>query len=262
MAAKLLLVDDNGNRRDAVRETLRSGKSFLVEAADCATAISLLASEPWDLVLLDITLPDRSGFRVLDFIEKSHIASRVMVITGTVGVANVIHSATPGAREYITKPYDPDDLLLSVEHVLSDRAQSNLKLHIIKAGDFIQGTPTGDLDMKASEQGFAQIASLGTDLQDYTVLIDLREVKSLLSTAQIHELGSGLSKYGETFRRKTAMLVRPDKDIVQAKFFEDVAQNRGFSVRTFTVFEEAIHWLSEITRIEEAHSDGKPPSDR
>jgi hypothetical protein len=151
---------------------------------------------------------------------------------------------------------------MSVEHILSDRAQSNLRLHIIKAGDFIEGTPTGDLDMNSSKKGFAEIATLGTDLQDYTVLIDLREVKSLLTTAQIHELGSELAQYGETFRRKTAVLTRADKDVNQAKFFENVAQNRGFSVRTFTVFEEAIHWLSEISQIDDEQSDRKPASPR
>jgi DNA-binding response OmpR family regulator len=260
--AAILLVDDNGNRRDSVRTLLKSNASLVVEAADCVSAISMLESEKFDLILLDITWPDRSGFRVLEFLENNHIASKVMVITGTMGVANVIRSATPGAREYITKPFNPDDLLKSIEHVLSDRAQSNLKLHIIKAGDFIETTPSGDLDMKAGKEGFAQIAAAGTDLHNYTVLIDLRDVKSQLSTAQIHELGSELAKYGDTFRRKTAVLVRPDRDIAQAIFFEDVAQNRGFSVKTFTVFEEAILWLSTVTRITEDQSDGNPAPDR
>ncbi len=262
MAAKLLLIDDDGNRRDSVREMLKSNSSFVVEGADCVTGISLLATETFDLILLDITLPDRSGFLVLQFLEKNHIASKVMVITGTVGVANVIRTATPGAREYITKPFNPDDLLKSIEHILSDRVQSNLKLHIIKAGEFIESSPTGDLDLKGSKDGLAQIAALGSDLQEYTVLIDLRDIKSQLTTSQIHELGTDLSQYGDTFRRKTAMLVRPDKDINQARFFEDVAQNRGFSVRVFTVFEEAIRWLSEITSIAEDHLNGSLASDR
>lgn len=260
MAAKLLLIDNNGNRRDSVRTLLKSNGSLVVEAADCASAISILESEKFDLILLDITLPDRSGFGVLEFLEKNQIASRVMVITGTVGVANVIRSAAPGTREYITKPFNPDDLLKSIEHVLSDQALSNLKLHIIRAGDFIESTPSGDLDMEASKEGFAQIAAVGTDLQDYTVLIDLRDVKSQLSTAEIHELASELANYGETFRRKTALLARADKDIGQAMFFENVAQNRGFSVKTFTVFEDAILWLSTITQVTEDQTNGNSSS--
>jgi len=58
------------------------------------------------------------------------------------------------------------------------------------------------------------------------------------------ELASELAKYGETFRRRTAVLARADHDLDQATFFEDVAQGRGFEVKAFTIFEEAIFWLS------------------
>jgi len=260
MAAKILLVDDNGSRRDSVHTFLKSNSSLVVEVTDCSNALFLLATGKFDLILLDITLPDKNGFRVLEFIEKNEIASKVMLITGTVGVANVIQSEIPGGQESVTKPYNPDDLVKSIEHVLSDLSQSNLKIQIIKAGEFISSTPTGDLDMKASKEGLAQIAAIGADLQNYTVLIDLREVKSVLSTAEIHELASELVKYGKTFRRKTAVLARDDKDIDQATFFEDVAQNRGFSVKAFTVFEDAIIWLSTVTQLTEDQSHGDPSS--
>ena len=254
MASRILLIDDDKDRSDSVRELLKPSGYLIIEAADREKALSLLAREKFDLILLDITLPDKSGFRVLEFLEKNHIASKVMVITGTVGVANVVRSATPGAQEHITKPYAPADLLRSIEHVLSDRSRTNLKLQIIKAGDFIKSTPTGELDMKVSKQGFAQIDAAGNELQVYTVLIDLRDVNSKLSIAEIYDLASDLGEYGDTFRRKTAVLARADEDLAQATFFENAAQNRGFEVKTFTVFEDAIIWLSSITQLTEDQS--------
>jgi hypothetical protein len=116
--------------------------------------------------------------------------------------------------------------------------------------------------VKAGKQGLAQIDAAGNDLQDYTVLIDLREVKSHLSLANIQELASDLLNYGATFRRKTALLVRADKDIDQARFFEMAAQNRGFMVKTFTVFEDAIIWLSSVSQLTEEESHGHAPSHR
>jgi DNA-binding response OmpR family regulator len=255
MAARILLVENDKYRRDSVQELLKPSGYLVIEAVDHEKALSLLANEKFDLVLLDITLPDKSGFGVLEFLEKNHIASKVMVVTGTVGLANVITSAIPGTQEQVTKPFAPADLLKSIEHVLSDRSETNLKLQIIKAGDFIRSTPTGELDMKASKQGLAQIDAAGNELHVYTVLIDLREVKSHLSIANIEELASDLLNYGTTFRRKTALLVRDDGDIDQARFFEMAAQNRGFTVKTFTVFEDAIIWLSSI---HELTSDGVP----
>ena len=249
MAARILLVDDDKDRSDSVRKLLKPSGYLVIEAADREDALSLLAHEKFDLILLDITLPDKSGFRVLEFLEKNNIASRVMVITGTVGIANVVTSATPGAQEQITKPYAPADLLKSIEHVLSDRSRTNLKLQIVKAGDFIKSTPTGELDMKVSKQGLAQIDAAGNELRVYTVLIDLRDVKSKLSIANIYDLASDLGEYGDTFRRKTAVLARADEDLAQATFFENAAQNRGFEVKAFTVFEEAVVWLSSITQL-------------
>lgn len=244
MAAKILLIDDDEGRRDSILEILRTSPGFVTEAVECHNALPLVARTKFDLILLDMTPPSKCAFGVLKFLEENLVASKVMVITGTVGIANIIKSATPGAREYVTKPYNPEGLLKSIEHLLSDRTPANLKLQIVRAGDFIKSTPTGDLDKTASKEGLAEIAVLGADLQGYTVLIDLREVKSRLSTTDIFELASELVKFGETFRRRTAVLARADHDLGQATFFEDVAQGKGFNVKAFTVFEEAIFWLS------------------
>jgi DNA-binding NarL/FixJ family response regulator len=246
MVAKILLIDNDKIRRDSVQMIL---KSYVVKVADCTGGLSLLTNEKFDLILVNITLPDTSGFQVLSFLEKNHKDSKVMVLTGTTGIANISMSAAPGAEESITKLYNPNDLLKSIEHVLSERSHTNLKLQIIKAGDFIKSTPTGDLDINASELGLKEIAVAGDDLREYTILIDLRDVKSRLSSADIYVLASKLAKYGETFRRKTAVLARADKDIDQAKFFEIAAHNQGFNVRAFTDFEDAIIWLSRINQI-------------
>jgi len=246
MAATILLIDDDKDRRDSILVILKANQNLVIEAAECANALSSLAAKKFDLILLDMTPPVKCGFNILKFLEVNLVASKVMVITGTTGVANIIRSATPGAREYISRPYNPEGLLKSIEHLLSDRAPADLKLQIIKAGDFIKSTPTGDLDKIASKEGLAEIAALGAGLQGYTVLVDLREVKSRLSTTDIFELASELAKYGDTFRRKTAVLARADHDLDQATFFENVAQSRGFKVRAFTIFEEAIFWLSSV----------------
>ncbi len=105
--------------------------------------------------------------------------------------------------------------------------------------------------MNESKEGFAHIAVTGTDFKDYTVLIDLRDVKYRLSKTDIYELASELVEYGKTFRRKTAVLARADEDFDQATFFEDAAQHHGFRVRAFTFFEDAIIWLSSITQLTE-----------
>ena len=114
------------------------------------------------------------------------------MITGTVEVENAIKTASPGAGDYLVKPYNPRYLLMSIEHVLSGQIPKDLRPQIIKAGDFIKSTPTGELDMEASMRGLAQIAAAGHDLRDFAVLIDLRDIKPRLSTADVFELGYNL----------------------------------------------------------------------
>jgi len=248
MDSKILLVDDDSGRGEEVRAILAANSYPETRAVSCQDALALLPNEKFDLIIVDIALPNKIGASVLELLRKNHLASKVIVITGTgtSGFENAILTATLRARDYILKPLDPSLLLKSVDHILSDRSRKNFKLQIINAGDFIKSTPAGDLDLALSKQGFAQIAAAGLDLDGYTVLIDLRNVRSKLSTTDIYELGSHLTTYGNTFRRNTAVLVLPDKGIEAATFFEQVAQNRGFEVRAFTVFEDAVNWLSSI----------------
>jgi CheY-like chemotaxis protein len=244
---KILLVDDDRNRKDFVQGILKSSGYLVVKETDCENAFSLLTRESFDLILLDITLPDQSGFRVLEFLKEKNLTSKVILITGTKALENAIKSAIPGEQGYVTNPYSPHSLIEAIKHVLTDQSQPNHKLQIINVGDFIKSTPTGGLDMYASKKGLELITTVGTDLQDYTILIDLRDVKSHLSVSEIIELATGLVKYGETFRRKTALLARDDEDFDQATFFQTIAQNRGFDVKAFTVFEDAMNWLFSIT---------------
>jgi CheY-like chemotaxis protein len=235
MAANILLVDGDQSLNEPVRESLKVSGYNLVTAAGYEQALSLIAGQTFDLILLAMTLPDTQCLRLLKFLRDTQVACRVIVMTGMTGREIAIECSEPDT---------PTFLLKSLEQILSGRAPTNLKLQVIKAGDFIKSTPGGNLDMNASKRGFAHIAATGADLQDYTVLIDLRNVTSVLSTTDIYELASQLGAYGETFRRKTAVLVRAEGDVDQAAFFETVALNRGFKVRAFTVFEEAVLWLS------------------
>jgi DNA-binding NtrC family response regulator len=116
---KILLVDDDDEVRVVVGTILRSHGYSVAEAANCDAALERLGSVRFDVVLLDITLPDDNGFKVLEFIREKHLSCKVIMITGTIGLENAIKSATLGAKDYIAKPYNANYLLKSIENVLS-----------------------------------------------------------------------------------------------------------------------------------------------
>jgi DNA-binding response OmpR family regulator len=125
MAARILLVDNDKDRRASLGVILKSSGYLVFEAADNENALSLLAGERFDLTLLDITLPDRSGLRVLQFLKENYSAGKVIVITGTTGLENAIKSATPESQEYITKPYDSFEVHRACSfRTISDKRQT------------------------------------------------------------------------------------------------------------------------------------------
>lgn len=118
-----------------------------------------------------------------------------------------------------------------------------LKARIVRPTDFIIATPDGVLDLGKSGDLLRKIAETSEGHGDFHILVDFRTTDIKLSTVEIWEICKGLSDYGETFKRKVAILVREDADFEKMRFFELCASNRGFKVNPFTDFEEAIMWL-------------------
>jgi DNA-binding NtrC family response regulator len=117
----ILLVDDDEELRGFVREIL-TGRGYEVsEAQDYDSAIRQLQHRVFHLILLDITLPGKSGIDILEFIHRNHIGAPVIMVTGTSGLDLAIRSMSLGAKDYITKPCSPNYLLHSIEHALASQ---------------------------------------------------------------------------------------------------------------------------------------------
>jgi hypothetical protein len=117
------------------------------------------------------------------------------------------------------------------------------KVKIILAKDFLEVTPDGIINIATSRQLLVDIAKAGHYPVDYELLVDFRDTEGRLSTTDLYQLASELSKYGDTFRRKVALLVTPGINFDQAIFFETCSHDRGFSIEAFTDYEKAIRWI-------------------
>jgi hypothetical protein len=118
-----------------------------------------------------------------------------------------------------------------------------LKARIVLATDFIIATPDGVLNLEKSKDLLRNITDTSEGHGDFHILVDFRKTDIKLSTVEIWEICKELSKYGETFKRKIAIVVREDGNFEKVQFFELCAINRGFKINPFTDFEEAIMWL-------------------
>src|SRR3569623_853887 len=105
---RILVVDDVADNRDIlVRRLVRRGL-FAAEAADGRQALDLIASESFDVVLLDIMMPDMSGNEVLREIRHKHsdIELPVIMVSAKSQSEDVVESLSLGANDYVTKPID------------------------------------------------------------------------------------------------------------------------------------------------------------
>jgi len=117
------------------------------------------------------------------------------------------------------------------------------KIKIINAGDFVEVTAEGIVNITTSRKLLADIAKAEIEPVDYELLIDFRNTQINLSIVDMYQLASELYQHGDTFRRKVALLVLPGVNFDRASFFETAAHNRGYSVDAFTDYEKAIHWI-------------------
>lgn len=118
-AAKILFADDDGALREVVRNQLVENGYLVDEADDGEKTVEMLRGGSYDLLLLDINMPGKSGIDVLKYIKEEGVNCRVIMLTGRVGFSIATESIKLGAAEYITKPFTLEYLLSSIERVLA-----------------------------------------------------------------------------------------------------------------------------------------------
>jgi two-component system chemotaxis response regulator CheY len=125
--SRLLVVDDSKVMRDMIVACLRGipGSSF-VHAASGLEAIERLSLEPFDLVVLDLNMPDIGGLEVLEFVRgQDALASLPIVIVTTRGdEASRERALAAGATRFLTKPFTPEGIQAEVAGLLNARVPS------------------------------------------------------------------------------------------------------------------------------------------
>ena len=116
---KVLIVDDEPDILLMLRVNLEAAGYSTVLAADGETALRRIDEEPPDLILLDIMMPVMDGWGVLRALAERTGTPLVVVVSAKSSDRDVVRALSSGAHEYVTKPFDPDDLVAVVNRVLA-----------------------------------------------------------------------------------------------------------------------------------------------
>jgi len=118
-AKRILIVDDDPDIVDSVRFPLEKKGYEVLIARDGNQGLTLAEKELPDLVILDMMMPKRSGFLVLEKLRRTHEQPiRVIMITANEGSRHKAYAEMLGVDDYLRKPFAMDRLLESVEKLL------------------------------------------------------------------------------------------------------------------------------------------------
>jgi len=107
---RILLVEDTSDVADAIVEHFRRRGDAVDRAASCAAAGDALAVQGYDLVILDVNLPDGSGIGLLRGLRAARDATPVLVLTARLAVEDRVEALDLGADDYLMKPFDLREL--------------------------------------------------------------------------------------------------------------------------------------------------------
>src|SRR4051794_39662917 len=117
---KVLLVDDDPEIIESIRYALENKGYQIFVARDGNQGLAMVESEDPDLVILDMMMPKRSGFLVLEKLRRTRtIPVRVIMITANEGARHKAYAEMLGVDDYIRKPFAMDKLIEAVQRLLA-----------------------------------------------------------------------------------------------------------------------------------------------
>jgi len=122
---KVLIVDDDPDVVTAIKLALEDAGATVTSAVDGTSACDIAEKELPDLVVLDMMLPKRSGFLVLERLRKGKpkgAKPHIIMITGNHGTRHKTYAESLGAADYINKPFRMDRLLTAIEKIFAPAA--------------------------------------------------------------------------------------------------------------------------------------------
>ncbi|HMS85414.1 MAG TPA: sigma-54 dependent transcriptional regulator [Nitrospira sp.] len=115
---RLLLIDDEARVRASLKMVLEPLYD-IAQASDSSEGLDIFRKEAPDLVLLDIILPGTDGLAVLQTLRMERKSTPVIMLTGTKSVKTAVDAMKLGAADYLSKPFDVDELRIVIDRVLN-----------------------------------------------------------------------------------------------------------------------------------------------
>jgi two-component system cell cycle response regulator CtrA len=183
---RVLLVEDDPATTQSIELMLKS-ESFNVFTTDLgAEGVDLGKLYDYDIILLDLNLPDMSGYEVLHSLRVSKIKTPILILSGIAGIEDKVKGLGFGADDYMTKPFHKDELVARIQAIV--RRSKGHAQSVINTGDL-----TVDLDQKTVHVGGARVHLTGREYQ-MLELLSLRKGTTLTKEMFLNQLYGGMDE--------------------------------------------------------------------
>ena len=119
---RVLIADDEKNIRESIAAYIAAEGMESAVAADGAEARALLEEEAFECLILDLRMPKMDGLSLLAWLQEAGPPVPVIVISAYGDVRDAVQAMKLGARDYLVKPFDPEELVMRLRRVLSEKA--------------------------------------------------------------------------------------------------------------------------------------------
>jgi DNA-binding NtrC family response regulator len=121
MSSKILIAEDEEITLKHIRSTLEREGYEVTGVPDGRKALEKIENELFDILIADIKMPGLTGIELLEKVRERRLETEVIIITGYGSIGSAVDAIKKGARDYITKPFDLDELLLKVEKIHEEK---------------------------------------------------------------------------------------------------------------------------------------------
>ena len=162
---RVLLIEDEPPLAKSIELMLRSESFDVTTVEDGESGLRVAHAEQYGIILLDLNLPDMSGYEVLRSLRRASIKTPVLILSGLADITDKVKGLGFGADDYLTKPFHKDELVARVHAILRRSAEDEEE--VVHCGDLavrldakraeIAGKP---LSLTAKEYGILELMAI------------------------------------------------------------------------------------------------------